>query len=269
VKRNSESGQTIIIVAFVMVLALALGVSIASGFVERFWEVSSSDASYRAVAVAEAAIERILVIPNETLLDYIQFGTCGTDCQLSVTGSDGVTAEANVTLSIVGDTPDPYMLSLREGYVSEVSLVDYPDNTSVYVCWDSPSGELPSLYATHVYGESGSYDSESYAYNSIGSAHSDNNFDTAASSFGYGHCFTVSGEEDPYLLRLRAFYNDVDVFIVPAGGVNVPSQGILIESVGQVARTEKKVTVVKSPPYLPLPFDFVLYQKSDSEPLSN
>ena len=267
---RKEKGQSIVAIVFVMVLALAFGVSVAVRVISQFKSLTSFDSSYRASAAAEAAIERFLVMPTETLEDYILFGTCGADCHIEITGDDGVVAIADVTLSFVGETADPFPISLYTYQATQVNLVDYPDNTGVTVCWDSPpAGELPSVFATFVYGPDDAYATQAYAYNSIGSSHADNNFDDAAANYGYAHCFTVSGESDPVVLRLKSIYNTIDAFVVPEGGANVPSQGILIESVGQVAGVQRKVSVVKSPPYLPLPFDYVLYQKSTTQPLSN
>ena len=127
----------------------------------------------------------------------------------------------------------------------------------------------PSVTGSLVYGTDGNYSNESFAYNSIGSIHGDNGLSDAAPSFGYDNCFTLDSSNTPLLIRLHAVYISVDVFVIPDGGTTLPSQGILIESIGVVSEATKKVSVIRSSSYVPLPFDFAIFQTSQTEPLAN
>ena len=266
----TEKGQTVLAVVLVMVIALAVGISASSRFVKNLRTISTADSTDRAVAVAEAAIERILTIPDETLLEYIELGTCGSNCYLEIPGDDGVDAIATVVLSDEGAGTDPLPIQISTTSVTEINLLSYPDDSDISVCWDNPAvGELPSISGMFIYGSLGDYTADSYAVNSIGSPYGDNGFDDAISNHGYAHCFNVVGRSNPQVLRLHSFYNDFEAFVVPALNQSLPSQGIRIESTGQVDEAIRKVVVVKSAPFLPLQFDYVLFQKSLTEPLSN
>lgn len=266
---NNQEGQTIAAVILIMVIALGIGVTLSVRNVNRLRQQTSQSNADRALGVAEAAVERMLEKDYETLIDYINFDSCGTDCTLDILGDDGLNAHADVTLSMAGNSSDPYRVELDEDSVVEAALDTYPDNTDVNVCWNDSGGEKPSIVAQLVKGTSGNYEVDSYAYNSVGSLNSSNNFADATSSLGYDNCFTVDSSSNPIALRLKAVYNEVTAFVVPSGTTTLPTQGILIESVGTVMDSQRKVEVLLSDPYLPAAFDYVLYQKAIDSPLSN
>ncbi|HRY56822.1 MAG TPA: hypothetical protein P5014_01525, partial [Patescibacteria group bacterium] len=70
---KTEKGQTLIIAVIIMAIALAVGVTVSSRFMSTLKNISESDNSTRALAVAEAAIENMLVVPQETLENYINY----------------------------------------------------------------------------------------------------------------------------------------------------------------------------------------------------
>jgi type II secretory pathway component PulK len=76
-QNSKQKGQTLVIVLFIMVVALTIGVIISNRFIKTLRDISQSDSSSRALAVAEAAIENILLVPQETLEDYVNYGIVG------------------------------------------------------------------------------------------------------------------------------------------------------------------------------------------------
>ncbi|KKS20997.1 MAG: hypothetical protein UU77_C0010G0021 [candidate division WWE3 bacterium GW2011_GWC1_41_7] len=269
-KATNQSGQTLIIIVLVMLIALAIGVGISTTFISHIRNLTNTDSSNRAVAVAEAGVEKMLVLPMATLEGYINFGNCGAECIVNIIGDDGVEAKAEISLSYLGRSADPFPVDLSVADISEVNLKGYPDNTNFQVCWNEPpSGDVPSITGMFFYGTVGSYAVDNYAYNSTASLNGSNGFDTAAGSGGYSSCFTVTGRVNPVIFRLKAVYNSVEAFIVPAVGATLPSQGIVVTSQGMVDDQVKKVVAIKSDPHLPGEFDYVLYSKSATDPLSN
>ncbi|MBT6401319.1 hypothetical protein HN803_00225 [candidate division WWE3 bacterium] len=268
---KNEKGQTIAAVVMVMIIALSVGVSVSTRFIKSLRISSRTDTSSRAVAVAEAAVERILNTDYTDLEDYINFGSCGTACTLQIVGADGVTANATVTLGFAGGTSEDFLVSLREDDTIEVNLQTYPDNTDLNICWDAPpSGELPSVTGMLIHGSDGSgYEADAFSYNSIGSIYGANGFTEAISGYGYSHCALVNGTTDMLSVRVRSIYNSIDAYVVPSTGIDLPSQGIIISSLGVVSDTERQVEVLVSNPYLPLSFDYVLFSKATDNPLSN
>lgn len=268
-KSFRESGQTLIIIVFVMVLALATGISVSSRFIKNLRSTTRTQTGYRSGAVAEAVLERILLKSSDELQDYINYGSCGADCTLSITNSDGVIETANVTLTQLGNSSDPFVLHITQDQSSEINLSGYDDDTDVTICWNDPSsGEYPSIVGMLIHGTLGNYEASSFAYNSAASTQN-NNFYTASAANGYQNCFSVDSQSDPEMIRLRALYQDIDVTVIPDSGSVIPSQGILIESEGHVLDTNTKVSAIKGTNATPYIFDYVLFSKSESNPLAN
>lgn len=267
---NNQKGQTLVIVLFVMTLALIIGISISTRFIFSLRNLARTDSSSRALAIAEAGIERMLIHDIEVLKDFIINGTCGDECSLEIIGEDGIRATAAINLSIEGETPDPYPIELVQTDSYEINLVGYPADTVLYICWnDPPVGDAPSVKATFFYGTQGNYLVDVYSYNSVISYYSDNGFDDAVPAHGFGNCFTIGGRSSPQALRLRSLYNDVTAYVVPHMNTVIPSQGVLIVSEGKVSEATRKVTVIKRDPVVPIEFDYILYSKTELEPLTN
>lgn len=267
---RDEKGQTIAAVIMVMIIALSVGVSVSTRFVKSLRVASRTDTSSRAIAIAEAAVERVLNTDYTILEDFINFGSCGTSCTLQIVGADGVVANANVTLGFAGGTSEAYLVSLAIDDTVEVSLSTYPDNTDLNICWNnSPSGEDPSVTGLLLHGTEGNYKASAFSYNSIGSIYGANGFSEATAGYGYSNCALIDGVPNMISIRVRSLYNSVDAYVVPSTGIDLPSQGILISSTGIVLDTERKVEVVLSKPFLPMSFDYVLFSKSTDNPLSN
>lgn len=268
---RNQKGQTLIIVVLTMMMALAVGVSVSSRFLKSVNVTTRSDSSNRALAVAEALTERLLAKPYATLKGYIDFVNCGTECALTINGTDGVLAIASAVLSYVGNSPSPLSVSLKRNKVIEVDLTGYTANKTLSVCWNNPqSGGEASITGFLIYDTGGStYVLSNFAYNSLNSVYSSNGFSQSAGNYGYTNCFNIAGQTTPKLLRLKSVYNDVEAYVIPAAGANIPVQGILIKSTGTVQNATRVVSVTKSNSYLPIPFDYAIQVKSTTEPFSN
>lgn len=267
---KNQKGQSLTVVMLIMFVALGIGITLSVRNVSSLRQRTAQSNADRALGVAEAAVERMLKKDYDTLIDYINFNSCGTDCTLDIIGDDGIDAHADVTLSVAGSSSDPFEVKLSTDSVVEVSLQNYPSNTDLFVCWNDPGAtEKPSVVTHLLKGSLGNYTADSFAYNSVGSLNISNNFDDAASAFGYDNCFTVNSGTSPVSLRLKSVYTDVVGYVIPSGSTTLPAQGVLIESVGTVMDSQRKVEVLVSKPFLPVVFDYVLYQKSSDTPLSN
>jgi len=260
-----EKGQTLVAIVVLMVLALTVGVVVSNRFIKSLRDISQSDNSSKALAVAEAGIERMLLVPNETLEGYINFGNCGSDCVLEITGALGIKVRADISLSFLGATSDPFEMKGKEGEAIQVYLSGYSSGATLDVCWDDSS----SIYASYIYDQSGVIKSNIYAYNPVSYVGFDNGFTEAASSHGHQSCFTVTASNTPKLLRIKPFLSDPMIYVIPSEGQNLPSQGVLIISTGRAGNAIRVVKVLKATSSSPEYFDFVIYQKSDTDPLSN
>ncbi len=262
---KNEKGQVLVMAIIIMAIALAIGVTVSSRYMSTLKNISESDNSSRALAVAEAAIENILIIPQETLENYINYNNCGNNCVLEISGASNYRARADVTLSFAGSTSDPYNIKVYNGEVYQLSLDGYGSSSNIDVCWDNTA----SIYASYVYESSGNVLSNIFAFNPLGYAGAINGFDEATSLHGHSNCFSVATEGTPKVLRVKPYNDDTIVHFVPSSGQNIPSQGILITSVGRSGDAVKTVQVLKTTGAVPEYFDYVIYQKSSDTPLSN
>lgn len=266
INKNKQSGQTLIIVIMVMVLALGIGVTVSSRYIKTLRNLSESDDSSRALAVAEAAIERILIVPDSELTEYVTTSCPSDYCVLEISGESNYRARADVSLSFAGSSNEPYEIKVKEGEVYQLFLNGYTSDSTVDVCWNSMS----SIYASYIYEESGIVSSEIYAYNPIGYTGAPNGFShDTVSKFTYDNCFPVTAEGTPRALRVKPYNEEAEIFFIPSDGQDIPSQGILITSVGRSGNAIRTVKVLKTSGYVPEYFDYAIYQKSLTEPLSN
>ena len=69
----------------------------------------------------------------------------------------------------------------------------------------------------------------------------------------------------PVLARVRFLYNNIDSPIAVTAAGTIPTEGSLIESIGQTSSgvTRRLQAVRLYPPPLPIPFDYVLFSKGD------
>jgi len=264
-EKNNQKGQTLVIVIIMMVLALSVGITISSRFTKTLRDITEYDNSSRALAAAEAAIERMLIVPNETLEEYINFGSCGSDCVLEISGVFGYKSRADVVLSFAGSSNDPYELKGSDGEVSQVSLDGYGSGSTLNVCWNDGA----SVYASYIYDQSGVIKSDIYAFNPVSYAGYENGFSEASPLYGYQNCFTVNTIGTPKVLRIKPYNFDSFIYVIPASSQSIPSQGVLITSTGRSGNAVRTVKVLKSSASAPEFFDYAIYQKSTEDPLSN
>jgi hypothetical protein len=262
----SQKGQILVAVLFIMALALGIGVSMSNRFVGSIRNYTQIDNLDKATSIAEAGIEKILLIPADTLKTYATNNSCGTTCQVQITDTNGQLISAEVKLSLTGNSStDAYPLSLTTTQSTEVTLSGYQSGKSVYVCWNTEA----SIEVIYIYTQSSVYKATAYAANAVTTSHSENNFSASTSRFGYANCMTITASQTPQALRLKSYYEDTDVYVLPESGYTLPIQGILITSTGKAGTAQKTMSVLKTNSYTPTVFDYVLYQKSETDPLSN
>lgn len=262
---KETKGQTLVAIVVLSVLALTVGIIISNRFIKGLRGITESDNSSKALAIAEAGVERILLMPNETLEEYINFNSCGDTCLLEVTAPLGQKITAEVTLSFAGNSNDTFEADIKEGEVYQINLVGYGQGVGIDICWN----DVASFYASYIFEQGSQVKSSAYAYNSTSYSGFDNGFSSAFSNHGYSSCFNILAEGIPKKLRLKSFYSDSTFYVVPDATQNLPVQGVLITSTGRAGNAIKTVSVLKSDTTAPEFFDYVLYQRTSSGPLSN
>ncbi len=261
-------GQAAVAVLVLLTISLILGIGLSTNLIKSLRTSKEVDFASRAIAIAEAGIERLLAEDFSVLEGYINNNNCASACILEITGDDGITARTDIVLSFLGSSAEPFPIDLTTATTSEVSLAGYSGSAPVYICWDN-TVNIPSIVALFIYGQPGSYATDAYAYNSAGSMYSTNGFDEAVAAHGFDNCFTISARSNPGVLRLKSVYGDVTAYVVPASGQSIPSQGILLESYGKAGTVQKLVKVLRTKSAVPAMFDYLIYQTSETEPLTN
>ena len=248
-----------------MLLSLILGITAASTFMSTVKTQTRTDDLSKARAAAEALLEKLLLAPNTTLSDYIDANNCGSACTWQVTDTTGQVISAIATLSYAGNSGDSFTADLETTNPFQVNLLGYTSGKTIDICWNTPA----SIYASYIKDSSGTVSADAYAYNSSNTSNFDNGFSLASAKNGYTSCFTVTADNTPKMLRLRSYYLNTAVVIIPQPGEIIPKQGVLIISTGTSGDAKDTVTALKTTATLPALFDYAILQKSEDFPLSN
>lgn len=288
---RSASGQILVLVLLVVLVALTIGLSIASRTLSTLRNTAELDQSNRAFSAAEAGIERTLALlkadPN---LDCEV-----TDCTGNISGID-----AKVTVADAGGTTDAFGLStLEKDDVLQVNLDTY-SGSSLDLYWgnqgDNAGSTCPNASAvvvsvvykntaTNAYGlGKGAYDA------CLDAARSGNNFERPSATFevdplnvldlqggetrgNYGYKVSlnlapggpyVGAGSLPVMARVRLMYvGDKPIAFDPNGNL-LPVQGQQIVSTAVVGGKQRTVKVLKTTSSLPAIFDYALFNGSTS-----
>jgi len=254
-----------VVMVFLMIVSTTIGITISNRFISAFKGLVRTDDSVKALKAAEAIIERLLVVPNETLEEYIAFGNCGNACTYSITEPNGNIVSANVSLEYSGNTTDPFSLNLESGEAGQINLLGYASGSPLDICWYGAS----SVHAAYIYEEAGVTMLNSFAVNSVSSSYSENGFDSAGANHGYPNCFTITATGTPEYVRIKPYYEQAVLYAVPAIGQTIPRQGIILDARGYSGGSVKHIVVLKTDPMAPAFFDYALLQTSETSDLTN
>lgn len=267
---RSQKGQALLIIVLVMVVALTVGLSLASRTIINIRNTREQASSQKALSAAEAGIERSIKsqasIGQTTLSNNATYQTTVTQ----VLGTSRFLLNGGGTVSKNDAT-----------YVWVTSYSSNPDSL-----WQSPwSGDLSIYWGTsgqncdvannmppaiEVSVISGSKDAPvmtRYVYDPCQTRRASNNFRPPTSSTPV----TVSGTTLTYtatrtlanalLVRINPIYAD-SIIGAYGGGAILPQQGITITSTGTSDdNTQRKVTVFQGYPEVPAEFfPYILFQ---------
>ena len=82
-----------------MIVATTIGITMSSRFISTLKGFVRTDDSSKALKAAEGIVERLLVVPFDTLEGYINFGSCGNDCVYTINEPNGNIVSAVATLA--------------------------------------------------------------------------------------------------------------------------------------------------------------------------
>lgn len=256
-----QRGQVLLIIILVMVVALTIGLSVVSRSIVNLRTTEEEENSQKAFSAAEAGIERLINSSAEslTLSDEV-----GTDASFNAK----ITSYAKNSNSFL--VYNYNLIPKDDG--ADIWLSNYPTYTSplnaqVTVYWGSPSDTCTNNESTNTESAlqivviSGDINSPQnlamthYMLEPCSSRASVNNFSQNIQSGGviggkqFTHSYTVS-VTNGLLMRIIPLYAPTRLGI--SSTQPLPAQGQIIESTGVVANTERKLTVYKGYPTLPV-----------------
>lgn len=253
VDSNWQSGQAVVIVVVGMVIALTIGLSVAARSILNLQTTSEEEISQRAFSAAEAGIERALIdnesfsdveLENNATIRDVVVNPIDTNAQNQLLLNDGIPVLANDPIDV--------WLSNFPNYAS-------PRSGTLNIYWGTAAG--CSEAALEIVAITGTRASPSVARTvydpcvARSAPPAGNYFSTpsagatvAGAALQYGAALNITSG---LLVRIVPLYQNTTVGVVASGGLDLPSQGFRIESVGQSGQTQRKITVYRGYPKIP------------------
>jgi Tfp pilus assembly protein PilX len=269
-KKNSESGQALVLVLLALAVVLTIVLFILSRSITDISTSSSGSSAVMAFSAAEAGVEQALVI-----------GTGGS----SAVGAANYTS--SVTNVASGATSFIYPVALNSGDNMTLWLKSQDASSSftgstLKICWGksgtaSDSSVTPAVETVLFYETSAGTPSTTKifraAFDSNAARRVSNSFAAAGGtctvggqSFQFSTTLDLNSLPNPQFVFVRMFYNtdtSQPVAFDSTDATHVfPSQGILVDSEGTAAQSTRKVEVFQSWPEIPSPFQFAIYNST-------
>lgn len=235
-------------ILLVVVVALAVGLSVASRNLTNLRTTTQTEQSQKAFNVAEGAIEKILAdLQSGTAVD-----TSGTTIPVPV-------GDLQADVTVVASST--YEETIEEGNVGQVDLSGASGD--IQIEWSSDENGLASLMLTEIFGPDGSIGQSRYAWQG---SHTDGftNVSDCPAPPGCKYGKITLNPTNSRLLRIRPLWNRAAVKV---SGVSAPLSN-QIYTITSSAKTElgltRKIQVVRTAlPQLPAAFDYALYSEGD------
>lgn len=246
-----QRGQALLIVVLVMVVALTVGLSIASKTITNLRTSTEEANSQKALAAAEAGVEQAL---KTNQIASGTFTDTQTSYQTSVTQVLGTSFLMNGGNPVIQDNGADLWLS---NYSADpANLYTNPWSGTLTIKWGSSADPCTNsaLEVVIISGTKNSPISTRYAFDPCAGRAGGNRFtqvgltrsSVSGKDFFYQAQVTVSSG---LLGRIIPLYLNTPIAIV--GDVALPSQGSLITSTGTSGTTSRKVNVFQGYPEIP------------------
>ncbi len=287
-KQKARAGQVLIIVLMIMVVALTIGLAVATRSITDVRLTTQSEQSERAYAAAEAGVEYAL---SQDLGFLVASGPISGQV-----GDVGYTvnvekSEASSTLAAARPVEQDDVIEVRTSDPNSNPPVDLAAAVVTIYWVDKAStvefGLPASLEVTEVYDEDEGGDINfnfiKYAFNpgTRVPPNGDNGFDPSEIcspscqilNKNYIYKKSITLQRGTLMLRIKPIYNlaSIALAVTSSGTSNnvsavknvFPSQSYTIEGEATVGNVTRRVKVVRPLEYLPPIFDFALFAEGD------
>ncbi|MGI6278315.1 MAG: hypothetical protein ACOYJ8_00640 [Patescibacteria group bacterium] len=250
-----SSGQALLVVLLVLSVALTAGLSLVARTTTDISISQKETESNKAFEAAEAGIEEALKQIEEgstapITLNEDSLGNIGASSEVRLSDLSG---NSQVIRTLYPGESATFWLNYFtiDGEAFPNDDISWSGNLNI--CWDDES--LGKAEAIVYYQEGGQYKTERYYDGQSG----------VSCGEGFGQGLTISGlGSSHYFVNVRFYSDQTDsVRFTAAGEPALPSQGVLIDSQGQVSDVSRRLQVIKGWPELPDFFDFVLFSGGD------
>lgn len=262
--KDLEKGQALLLVVLLVTVVLTVSMSLLSRSIINVRLSVEEDQSLKALAAAEAGIEKALIsnttIQNGSLSNNSTF----TSTQTSYTGSAFALNNGRLVLKDIGTD-----IWLSDYSDDPATLYSNPWSGTLSIYWGSPQDvcrqneSTNSMAAIEVIVFSGSKANPNvsrYAFDPCGARRSGGNGNKFSSSLGGG---AIAGRTYDNRANIPAINSGLFIRVVPLyanayvavqANNSLPSQGILIKSTGKSSEATRTVSVLKENPTLPIEF---------------
>ncbi len=255
---GNQKGQALLIIVLVMVVALTVGLSVASRTITNLRNTRDQANSQKALSAAEAGVEQ--AIKNNA-------GVAG-----SFTGKSGSTTYSTTVNAVNGTVPfllngknvvpknDAIYVWVTPYSANPANLWQNPWSGNLTIYWGNSSGDCNNA-AVEISVISGSQAAPvltRYTADPCLARRGSNNFSTAAISnttisgtrLYYSRAITIT---NGLLVRVNPIYSNAVIGV--SGNIALPLQGNIITSIGTSDNTtQRKVTVYQGYPEIPAEF---------------
>jgi hypothetical protein len=261
---KNQSGQALLIIVLVLVVALTVGLSIASRSITNLRTTQDQASSQKALSAAEAGAEQAIISQNKTT---------------PITGSlSGNTTYSSSIASVSGVTP--FFMRGSNSQTNEITKgnpvyiwttvysasqpFSNPWSGALTVYWgDSngpscPNSNVPALEVTVISNTKASPILQRFAYDpcSRGNGFSSSNTNNTANFSSLKYYASLPSINNIYLVSVNPLYADtrIGVSAINSTSQTLPYQGANIVSTGIDNQVQRKVYVFEGYPQLPAEF---------------
>lgn len=249
-----EKGQALLIVVLVMVIALTVGLSIASKSITSLRTSTEEANSQKALAAAEAGIEQ--AIKNNVQIASGSF-TNNTTYSTNITSVSGTSFLLNAANPVLQD--DGIDVWLSEYSINPSEIYRNPWSGNLTIIWGTTSNGCSNaaLEIAVISGTKSSPILTRYSYDPCQARAGVNSFDFVPTT-----ARVISGKTLYYqvtlpvsfglIARVIPFYSNTIIGV--SGSSNLPSQGSVITSTGTSGDTQRRINVFQGYPEVPSEF---------------
>ena len=257
---KGERGQILLIVVLTTIVALTVGLSVASRTITNLKISKQNEESQRAFQAAEAGVEKVLQESSNS--GTLSFSSNGATFTTTITQESGsVPFLLNNGEDIVQDVGQdvwlsnyPYYTSPTNGAVSPVTI---RWQNGQNVCNGTGSSVTPAIEVVLLTGIVSNPTVVKHVYDSCPGRISGSEVPGGAGPSIEGVSFTSSAvlsNSNMLIMKVIPLFNSVKIGIEG----NMPSQGNVIESIGSSGDTKRKIVYFESYPQLPPELFYVI-----------